>query len=180
MEFLGEFAGEQVELIKAAEVAADAAAKSYADYTDYVNTERSSLKSTLAKTKATLTAGRDESAAELAAAKKKIADCAGGSDKLKGKAISLTADTTAMKGNIAVIAEAIATLDKKAAGALIEKREMWSTISTIQSDITTALARASYLEKEGFAVDPENVGALVKMHYKLHSYVTYKLKKGKM
>jgi len=42
------------------------------------------------------------------------------------------------------------------------------------------LARASYLEKEGFAVDPENVGALVKMHYKLHSYVTYKLKKGKM
>merc|ERR1711872_971498 len=62
---------------------------------------------------------------------------------------------------------------------LVEKRELWSTISTIQSDITTSLARASYLEKEGFAVDPDNVGALVKMHYKLHSFVTYKLKKGK-
>jgi hypothetical protein len=50
---------------------------------------------------------------------------------------------------------------------------------TIQSDITTALARASYLEKEGFQVDAEHMGALVKMHYKLHSYVTYKIKKGK-
>merc|ERR1719233_2126519 len=68
-----------------------------------------------------------------------------------------------MKGQVAVVADAIAALDKKAAAALIEKREMWSTISTIQSDITTSLARASYLEKEGFAVDPENVGALVKI-----------------
>merc|ERR1711936_433303 len=93
--------------------------------------------------------------------------------------IALEADKTAMKGQVTVIADAIAALDKKAAAALVEKREMWSTISTIQSDITTSLARASYLEKEGFAVDPENVGALVKMHYKLHSYVTYKLKKGK-
>ena len=48
---------------------------------------------------------------------------------MKGKALSLTADTTAMKGNIAVLAEAIAALDKKAAAALVEKRELWSTIS---------------------------------------------------
>merc|ERR1712142_1434762 len=84
-----------------------------------------------------------------------------------------------MKGNIAVLAEAIAALDKKAAAALVEKRELWSTLTTIQSDITTALARASYLEKEGFEVDPNHMGSLVKMHYKLHSYVTYKIKKGK-
>jgi hypothetical protein len=48
---------------------------------------------------------------------------------LKAKAIALSAETTAMKGNIAVIAEAIAALDKKAAAALVEKRELWSTIS---------------------------------------------------
>jgi len=35
------------------------------------------------------------------------------------------------------------------------------------------------LEKEGFEVDPNHMGSLVKMHYKLHSYVTYKIKKGK-
>jgi len=52
-------------------------------------------------------------------------------------------------------------------------------MQTIQSDITTALARASYLEKEGFEVDADHMGSLVKMHYKLHSYVTYKIKKGK-
>merc|ERR1712168_685116 len=116
---------------------------------------------------------------ELANAKASLEGAAGGYQKLKGKAIALEADKTAMKGQVTVIADAIAALDKKAAAAPVEKREMWSTISTIQSDITTSLARASYLEKEGFAVDPENVGALVKMHYKLHSYVTYKLKKGK-
>merc|ERR550534_2404899 len=117
---------------------------------------------------------------ELAAAKDAYANAGAGYGKLKSKAIALEADKTAMKGQVTVIADAIAALDKKAAAALVEKREMWSTISTIQSDITTSLARASYLEKEVFAVDPENVGALVKMHYKLHSYVTYKLKKGKM
>merc|ERR1719243_279798 len=130
MEFLGGYAGEQAEMIKAAEAAADGAAASLASVTAAIDSERAGLKSTIANTKATLTKNKDD-------------------------------------------------LTKKLAAALVEKREMWSTISTIQSDITTSLARASYLEKEGFAVDPENVGALVKMHYKLHSYVTYKLKKGK-
>merc|ERR1712198_571663 len=150
IEFLAASAGEQAEAIVAAEHAAASAAASL-----------------------------DDCKAELAAAKDKLAATAGGYDKLKNKGVALTAETTAMKGNIAVIADAIAALDKKAAAALVEKRELWSTISTIQSDITTALARASYLEKEGFEVDPDNVGALVKMHYKLHSYVTYKIKKGK-
>merc|ERR1712121_260831 len=111
------------------------------------NNERNNLKSSLASTKATLTKGRDDAKAELAAGKEKLAACAGSYDSLKNKAIALTADTVAMKGNIAVLADAIAALDKKAAAALVEKRELWSTISTIQSDITTALARASYLEK---------------------------------
>jgi len=35
------------------------------------------------------------------------------------------------------------------------------------------------LEKEGFEVDAGHMGSLVKMHYKLQSYVTYKIKKGK-
>ena len=52
-----------------------------------------------------------------------------GYQKLKGKAIALEADKTAMKGQVTVIADAIAALDKKAAAALVEKREMWSTIS---------------------------------------------------
>lgn len=45
--------------------------------------------------------------------------------------------------------------------------------------MTTCVARASYLEKEGFEVDQDHLGALVKMHYKLHSYITYKVTKGK-
>merc|ERR1712168_215703 len=179
MEFLGAYAHEQADLIKAAEEAADKAAAGYAAYVAHVDSERSALKSSLANTKATLTKGKTDMVNELAAAKDAYAAATGGYGKLKGKAVTLAAETTAMKGQVAVVADAIAALDKKAAAALIEKREMWSTISTIQSDITTSLARASYLEKEGFVVDPENVGALVKMHYKLHSYVTYKLKKGK-
>merc|ERR1711872_23969 len=159
MEFLGSYAHEQAEQIKAAEAAADGAAKYLDEHTAYINGERNTLKTTLAKDT--------------------YANATGGYGKLKSKAITLEADKTAMAGQVAVIADAIAALDKKAAAALVEKRELWSTISTIQSDITTSLARASYLEKEGFAVDPENVGALVKMHYKPHSYVTYKLTKGK-
>merc|ERR1711990_1081489 len=159
--------------------AAENAAKAYDDMVDWVETERASLKNTLASTRTTMTKGRDDAADELATGKKKIADCAAGYDAMKNKALTLTAETTAMKGNVAVLAEAIAACDKKAAAALIEKRELWSTISIIQSDITTALARASYLEKEGFEVDATHMGNLVKMHYKLHSYVTYKIKKGK-
>ena len=48
---------------------------------------------------------------------------------MKSKAIALEADKTAMKGQVAVIADAIAACDKKAAAALVEKRELWSTIS---------------------------------------------------
>merc|ERR1712087_885765 len=157
--------------IKAAEAAANRAAATLASVTAAIDSERAALKSTLANTKATLVKTKDDMVKELANAKASLEGAAGGYQKLKGKAIALEADKTAMKGQVTVIADAIA--------ALVKKREMWSTISTIQSDITTSLARASYLEKEGFAVDPENVGALVKMHYKLHSYVTYKLKKGK-
>jgi chromosome segregation ATPase len=159
--------------------AADGAAVALDQYTAHVNKERADLKALNANTKATLTKTKEDLTKELAAAKDAYANAGAGYGKLKSKAIALEADKTAMKGQVTVIADAIAALDKKAAAALVEKREMWSTISTIQSDITTSLARASYLEKEGFAVDPENVGALVKMHYKLHSYVTYKLKKGK-
>merc|ERR1719381_417653 len=60
-------------------------------------------------------------AAEHAAAKDKLAASAGSYDKLKNKAVVLTAETTAMKGNVV----AIAALDKKAAAALVEKRELW-------------------------------------------------------
>merc|ERR1719184_582129 len=123
-------------MIVAAEDALKAANASYDDRVAWVNNERNQLKTSLAQTKATMTKGRDDCKAELAAAKDKLAAAAGSYDKLKNKAVSLTAETTAMKGNVVVIADAIAALDKKAAAALVEKRELWSTISTIQSDIT--------------------------------------------
>merc|ERR1711872_449707 len=122
MEFLGSYAHEQAEQIKAAEVAADGAAASLASVTAAIDSERATLKSTLAKNK-------DDLVKELAAAKDTLVGAAGGYQKLKGKAIALEADKTAMKGQVSVIADAIAALDKKAAAALIEKREMWSTIS---------------------------------------------------
>merc|ERR1719187_1741304 len=79
-------------------------------------------------------AEREAAEAANANAKASLEGAAGGYQKLKGKAIALEADKTAMKGQVTVIADAIAALDKKAAAALVEKREMWSTISTIQPD----------------------------------------------
>merc|ERR1719228_56272 len=98
MEFLGAYAHEQAELIKAAEAAADGAAASLASVSAAIDSEKAALKASLATSKATLTKGKDDLVKELAAT------------------------------------------SKKAAAALIEKRELWSTISTIQSDITTSLA----------------------------------------
>merc|ERR1719259_765407 len=111
--------------------------------------------------------------------KDKTASTGNSYQSLKTKAIAIEAERTAMKGEIEAIADAIARVDKKATAALREKREAWQAISDIQSDVTTCVARASYLEKEGFEVDQDHLGALVKMHYKLHSYVTYKIAKGK-
>merc|ERR1719348_831461 len=91
MEFLGAYAGEQAEMIKAAEAAADGAA-ALASYTDHVNNERTSLKNFNANTKATLTKSKDELTKELAAAKEGYANATGGYQKLKGKAIALEAD----------------------------------------------------------------------------------------
>jgi len=130
IEFLGATAGADAADIIAGEEAAAAALAAYDDRVAWVNNQRTTLKADLAKTKATLTKGRDDVKAELAAAKDAINAAAGGYDKLKNKAVTLTAETTAMKGNVVVIADAIAALDKKAAAALVEKRELWSTIST--------------------------------------------------
>merc|ERR1719355_227513 len=121
MEFLGSYAFEQADLIKAAEAAADSAAASLASVTAAIDSERAALKSTLANTKATLVKTKDDMVKELANAKASLEGAAGGYQKLKGKAIALEADKTAMKGQVTVIADATA--------ALVEKREMWSTIS---------------------------------------------------
>merc|ERR1712135_266276 len=107
MEFLGSYAGEQAEQIKAAEAAADQALTAWQQYTAHIDSERASLKNYNASTKATLTKANYEVAT-------------GGYQKLKGKAIALEADKTAMKGQVTVIADAIAALDKKAAAALVE------------------------------------------------------------
>merc|ERR1719187_2659444 len=128
MEHLGAYAFEQAALIKAA----DKALAGYEAYVAHVDGERAALKSSLATTKATLTKGKDDMVADLAAAKATYASATGGYGALKGKAVTLAAETTAMKGQVAVVADAIAALDKKAAAALIEKREMWSTISAVK------------------------------------------------
>merc|ERR1719186_2465376 len=69
MEFLGAYAHEQADLIKAAEEAADKAAAGYAAYVAHIDSERAALKSSLANTKATLTKGKTDMVNELAAAK---------------------------------------------------------------------------------------------------------------
>merc|ERR1712228_371774 len=109
--------------------AADGAAAALDSVTAHINAEKADLKAHGATTKATLTKAKDDLVAELAAAKSAIENAGSGYQALKGKAITLEADKTAMKGQVTVIADAIAALDKKAAAALVEKREMWSTIS---------------------------------------------------
>merc|ERR1712183_656447 len=179
IEGLGSHALEQAAIIKDMSERADSATKSLADTTAYVASERSSLQALNKKTKEDLAKQKANLAAELQAAKDKAAGTGSAYHGLKNKAIAIEAERTAMKGEIEAIADAIARVDKKATAALREKRESWQAISDIQSDVTTCVARASYLEKEGFEVDQDHVGALVKMHYKLHSYVTYKISKGK-
>merc|ERR1712200_213619 len=106
MEFLGSYAHEQAEMIKAAEAAADGAAASLASVTAAIDSERATLKSTLANSKATLTKTKDDLIKDLAAAKDTYASATGGYGKLKSKAITLEADKTAMAGQVAVIADA--------------------------------------------------------------------------
>merc|ERR1711931_123699 len=151
IEGLGTHALEQAEEIKAMTERADSATKTLADTEAYVASERSSLQAFSKKTKEDLNKQKANVAAELAAAKAKCGNTQGAYQSLKNKAIA----------------------------NLREKRESWQAISDIQSDVTTCVARASYLEKEGFEVDQDHLGALVKMHYKLHSYITYKVTKGK-
>merc|ERR1712142_1036838 len=179
IEGLGTHALEQAEEIKTMTERADAATKTLADTEAYVASERSSLQAFSKKTKEELNKQKANVAAELAAAKAKCGSTQGAYQSLKNKAIAIEAERTAMKGEIEAVAEAIARVDKKATANLREKRESWQAISDIQSDVTTCVARASYLEKEGFEVDQDHLGALVKMHYKLHSYITYKVTKGK-
>merc|ERR1712136_669087 len=179
IEGLGGHALEQAELIKEMNDRVEGATKSLADTEAYVSSERSKLQAHNKKTKDDLTKQKANIDAELKAAKEKAAGTGAAYGSLKNKAIAIEAQRTAMKGEIEAIAYAIARVDKKATAALREKRESWQAISDIQSDVTTCVARASYLEKEGFEVDQDHLGALVKMHYKLHSYVTYKIAKGK-
>merc|ERR1719348_2225533 len=70
------------EIVKGEEAAA-AALAAYDDRVAWVNNQRTALKADLAKTKATLTKGRDDVKAELAAAKDAITVAAAGYDKLK-------------------------------------------------------------------------------------------------
>merc|ERR1719466_299243 len=98
MEYLGSYAFEQADLIKAIAVRADSAAASLASVTAAIDSERAALKSTLANTKATLVKTKDDMVKELANAKASLEGAAGGYQKLKGKAIALEADKTAMKG----------------------------------------------------------------------------------
>jgi len=179
IEALGGHAIEQAELIKDMNARVEGATKALADMEAYVASERTSLQGISKKTKEDLNKQKANVAAELKAAKDKAASTGNSYQSLKTKAIAIEAERTAMKGEIEAIADAIARVDKKATAALREKREAWQAISDIQSDVTTCVARASYLEKEGFEVDQDHLGALVKMHYKLHSYVTYKIAKGK-
>merc|ERR1712168_1766914 len=65
MEYLGSYAFEQADLIKAAEAAADSAAASLASVTAAIDSERAALKSTLANTKATLVKTKDDMVKEL-------------------------------------------------------------------------------------------------------------------
>lgn len=179
IEELGTHAVEQAEEIKAMNEKAEQAVKQLADTEAFVASERSSLQALAKKTKEELTKQKLGVNQELEAAKAKATGTNNAYQGLKNKAIAIEAERTAMKGEIQAIADAISRVDKKATAVLREKREAWQAISDIQSDVTTCVARASYLEKEGFEVDQDHLGALVKMHYKLHSYVTYKITKGK-
>ena len=52
---------------------------------------------------------------------------------LKNKTISLEADLAGKKGELKAIAEAIALTDRKATTALREKRELWQTITVLDT-----------------------------------------------
>merc|ERR1712136_308558 len=141
IEALGGHAIEQAELIKDMNARVEGATKALADMEAYVASERTSLQGISKKTKEDLNKQKANVAAEL-----KAANTGNSYQSLKTKAIAIEAERTVMKGEIEAIADAIARVDKKATAALREKREAWQAISDIQSDVTTCVARASYLE----------------------------------
>jgi len=159
--------------------AAEAAAKSFADYKASVAGERAAILAENKETKADLEKQKADIADEINAAKNKFVNAGNAYVSLKNKTISLEADLAGRKGELKAIAEAIALTDRKATAALREKRELWQTITGLQSQVNTAAARFNYLERQGYEVDQTGAGTLCKLHYKLHAYINYKLARGR-
>jgi len=159
--------------------AAETAAKSFADYKASVANERAAILAENKETKAGLEKQKADIADEIKAAKDKYINAGNAYVSLKNKTISLEADLAGRRGELKAIAEAIALTDRKATAALREKRELWQSITGLQSQVNTAAARVNYLERQGYEVDQANAGTLCKLHFKLHAYINYKLARGR-
>merc|ERR1711974_177900 len=121
---MGSAAIEEMEAIKAAEELADAADKKYNAFKAAGAKEKAALQAELKKTKEELTAEKDVAAAALSDQKAAFDVATGNYSAKKAGIIGAESANAAGKGDVLLIMDDIAKLDKLGTALLRDKKEM--------------------------------------------------------
>merc|ERR1719495_1685478 len=128
IEGMGSVALADMEAIKAAEELAAEAQKKLNALQQKAAKEKAELAAELAKTKAELTAEKDAAAADLSAAKATFEKATGDFNARKAGCIGMESANAAGKGDVLLIMDDIAKLDKVGTALLRDKKEMLAAI----------------------------------------------------
>merc|ERR1711970_726817 len=137
IEGMGSVALADMEAIKAAEDLANDAQKKLNACSSEPPRSRPSLPPSLAKTKAELTAEKDAAAADLSAAKATFEKATGDFNARKAGCIGMESANAAGKGDVLLIMDDIAKLDKVGTALLRDKKEMLAAIGSTQKMVWT-------------------------------------------
>merc|ERR1712121_75186 len=137
IEGMGSVALADMEAIKAAEELAAEAQKKLNALQQRAAKEKAELAAELAKTKAELTAEKDAAAADLSAAKATFEKATGDFNARKAGCIGMESANAAGKGEVLLIMDDIAKLDKVGTALLRDKKEMLAAIGSAQKMVWT-------------------------------------------
>merc|ERR1719219_2315239 len=137
IEGMGSAAIEEMEAIKAAEELADAADKKYNAFKAAGAKEKAALQAELKKTKEELTAEKDVAAAALSDQKAAFDVATGNYSAKKAGIIGAESANAAGKGDVLLIMDDIAKLDKLGTALLRDKKEMLAAAGHLQQMVWT-------------------------------------------
>merc|ERR1711990_1152641 len=135
IEGMGSAAIEEMEAIKAAEELADAADKKYNAFKAAGAKEKAALQAELKKTKEGLTAEKDVAAAALSDKKAAFDVATGNYSAKKAGIIGAESANAAGKGDVLLIMDDIAKLDKLGTALLRDKKEMLAAAGHLQQKL---------------------------------------------